>query len=230
MVCFVSGIDTGVGKTVATGLMARYFVSRGVDAITIKMVQTGNDNFSEDLAAHRAICGGATFPEDAAGLTAPQMFKFPASPHLAAKLEGRTVDLDAIASAVDRCAAAHEVVLVESAGGLAVPLTDEVLSADFAASCGWPLVLVASARLGSVNHSILSLEVARARGMEVLGVVFNEFPEVDPVLAADFPETMLRYLRTMGLPPNVVRMPRVPEGGPYPEVDFSPMFQNAMKL
>ena len=229
MVCFVSGIDTGVGKTVATGLMARHFAARGVDAITVKMVQTGNDGFSEDLAVHRAMCDGAEFPEDALGLTAPQIFKFPASPHLAARLEGRSVDLDAIAAAVDKWAAAHEVVLVESAGGLAVPLVEGVLSVDFAAEKGWPLVLVASARLGAINHTLLSLEAAHARGMDVLGVVLDEFPEVDPVLAADFPETILRHMRAMGLPPNVVHIPEVPQGGPYPDVDFSPIFPHFVK-
>ena len=68
----VSGIDTGIGKTVATAAMARALSGKGVDVITVKMVQTGNDGFSEDLEVHRAACGGRRFPEDARGLTAPQ--------------------------------------------------------------------------------------------------------------------------------------------------------------
>ena len=68
----VAGIDTGVGKTVATGQMARDLRSRGVDAITVKLVQTGNDGYSEDIDAHRAIMG-CRFPEDDQGLTAPQI-------------------------------------------------------------------------------------------------------------------------------------------------------------
>ena len=76
-VYFVSGIDTGIGKTAVTGLMARSLASAGRDAITVKLVQTGNDGYSEDIDAHRLICGGVRFPEDGAGLTAPQVFKFP---------------------------------------------------------------------------------------------------------------------------------------------------------
>ena len=73
---FVSGIDTDVGKTVVTGLMARHLASRGVDAITVKMVQTGCDGFSEDLDRHRLMCGIPPQGEDAEGLTAPQIFRF----------------------------------------------------------------------------------------------------------------------------------------------------------
>ena len=86
-VFFVSGIDTGVGKTVATGVMARWLLSRNISTATVKLVQTGCHEFSEDLDMHRAIMGIPPLPEDAAGLTAPQTFDFPASPHLAAALE-----------------------------------------------------------------------------------------------------------------------------------------------
>ena len=156
-VYFISGIDTGVGKTVVTGLMARWLRAAGRDVITVKMVQTGNTVFSEDLDSHREIAGMPRFREDDLGLTAPQIFAFPSSPELAARLEGRTVDLEKISHAVATCAAAHEVVLVEGAGGLAVPLTADTLAVDFAAAQGWPLILVASGRLGSINHIILSL-------------------------------------------------------------------------
>lgn len=90
---FVSGIDTGVGKTVVTGLMARFLLERGMNAATIKLVQTGNTGFSEDRDEHRRFMG-KTLPEDAENLTAPQIFAFPASPHLAAKLENRVVDVE----------------------------------------------------------------------------------------------------------------------------------------
>ena len=223
-VYFVSGIDTGIGKTVATGLMARSLRVRGIDAITVKMVQTGNDGFSEDLEAHRAMCGLGRLPEDEQGLTAPQIFRFPSSPLLAARLEGRKVDLAKIASSVKACAAAHEVVLVESAGGLCVPLTDEALSVDFAVAQGWPLILVTCGRLGSLNHTILSLEAAKARGMKVAGVAYNWFPGADPQIDEDSLAETRRALSRMGFPPAIVRVPRVPHGGPYPDIDFSELF------
>ncbi len=223
-VYFVSGIDTGIGKTMVAGIMARSLAAAGRDAITVKMVQTGNVGFSEDLEMHRAMCGGVRFPEDADGLTAPQIFKFPSSPQLAASLEGRIVDTTAIVRAVRRCAEHHEIVLVESAGGLAVPLTEKMLSVDLAASEGWPLVLVTCGRLGSINHTLLSLEAAKSRGMSVAGVVHNWCDGVDSTIDADTRKTVSRRLAMMGFPPIVIEVPRFNAEGPYPDVDFSEMF------
>ena len=224
-VFFVSGIDTGVGKTVVTGLLARWLRASGRDAITVKMVQTGNTGFSEDLDAHRALAGMPRLAEDDLGLTAPQIFSFPSSPELAARLEGRTVDLEKIAQSVATCAAAHEVVLVEGAGGLAVPLTADTLAVDFAAAQGWPLILVASGRLGSINHIILSLEAAKARGMSVAGVVYNWCDGVDSVIDADTPAVTRRALERLGYPPVVVKVAKqVRPVLPLSAVDFSPLF------
>ena len=219
----VSGIDTGIGKTVATGLMARYFAGRGIDAITVKMVQTGNDGFSEDLAAHRALSGHGRFPEDAEGLTAPQIFKFPSSPLLAAGLEGKTVDLDRIAEAVRICSSRHDVTLVESAGGLDVPLTTDILTADFAAGQGWPVILVTCGRLGAINHALLSLDAAKLRGLNVAGVVHNTYLSPDPRLDADAREAILRYLERLGYPPVLVPIPGI-DVSAAPDVDFSEIF------
>ncbi len=219
---FISGIDTGIGKTIATGLMARSLSARAVDVITVKMVQTGNDGFSEDLDAHRAMMGGARFPEDDQGLTAPQIFKFPSSPLLSAGLEGRKVDLGKIATAVEACAANHAVTLVESAGGLDVPLTEDVLSADFAAERGWPLVLVTCGRLGAINHALLSLDAAKMRGIEVAGVVHNSYFSDDQKLDDDALAAIRRHLLKLGYPQRIVRIPSVK--GATPDVDFSEIF------
>lgn len=224
-VYFISGIDTGIGKTVVTGLMARALAAAGRDVITVKLVQTGNDGYSEDIDTHRAICGGVRFPEDEAGLTAPQVFKFPSSPLLSAGLENRTVDVGVIIDAVHQCSARHEIVLVESAGGLHVPLTSDLLSVDVAAAEGWPLVLVTCGRLGSINHTLLSLEAAKTRGLPVAGVVYNWCEGADPLIDRDTPETTRRYLARWGLPPVVVRVPHFNLAGPYPDVDFSEIFQ-----
>ena len=223
-VYFVSGIDTGVGKTMVTGLMARWLAANGHDVTTVKLVQTGNSGFSEDIAEHRRICGGIQLPEDGEGLTAPQIFRFPASPLLAASLEGRHVDIDAIRQAVVRCAERREIVLAEGAGGLAVPLTEDVLTVDLAASCGWPLILVTCGRLGSINHTLLSLEAAKARGMKVAGVVWNWCAGTDPAIDADAQATTKRHLARLGFPQTIVTMPRFNPSGPYPAVDFSEIF------
>ncbi len=222
-VYFISGIDTGIGKTIATGLMARSLRARGVDAITVKLVQTGNDGWSEDLEAHRRIAGGERFYEDKLGLTSPQIFKFPSSPKLAAAREGRTVDLARIEMCVNACAEHHAVTLVESAGGLDVPLTSDTLAVDFAAARGWPMILVTCGRLGSINHTLLSIEAAKSRGMALTGVVHNWHPEADPEIDADSLETTREYLSRWGFPPVVVRIPKVTEGE-WPDIDFSEIF------
>lgn len=223
-VYFISGIDTDAGKTVAVGLAARYLLSKGVDAITVKLVQTGNPpGFSEDRAKHREMMGGVSFPEDAAGLTAPQIFRFPSSPHLAAALERRELDLNAIRNAVRQVSAAHDVTLVEGAGGLAVPLTEDLLTIDFVRQEGWPVLLVTSGKLGSLNHALLSIEALTARNMRLEGIIYNAGIPADPVIEQDTSRMIRKYLGKYGQPDSFVVMPSV-DFSRLPELDFSPVF------
>ena len=226
-VYFVSGIDTGVGKTIATGVMARWLLQRNVSVATVKLVQTGCHNYSEDLEMHRAIMGVPPFPEDIAGLTAPQTFDFPASPHLAAALEHRTVETDRIAASVREVSLRYEITLVEGAGGLAVPLTENLLTIDFAAAQGWPVILVCSGKLGALNHALLSIEALKARKMNLAGIVYNYCPEADPVIDADTPHMIEAAMRRIGYPPNLVRLSKwdiqTQDSAAMP--DFSPIFQ-----
>ncbi|MDR0933185.1 MAG: dethiobiotin synthase [Victivallales bacterium] len=226
-VYFISGIDTDIGKSIAVGMMARYLHQFGVKVITMKLVQTGNDGFSEDLNKHRSMMNVAPFPEDAEGLTAPQIFSFPASPHLAASLEKRTLDLDAIRRAVAELAKRYEVVLLEGAGGLAVPLNEELLTVDFVSELGSALILVTSGRLGSLNHTILSLEAAKNRGIAVAGVIYNRYPAADPIIDADSPRMIRKYLKRYRMPEAIVELPEIKE--PYVNVDFSPIFGDKTK-
>jgi len=207
-VVFVSGIDTGVGKTVVTGELARAAIAKGRDAITVKMVQTGNIGRSEDIEEHRRIMGVGELPEDAEGLTAPQIFAFPGSGHLAARLEGKRVNLKKITSSVEACARRRDLVLVESAGGLFVPLTSSVLTIDYLAERGWPLVLVTNGRLGSINHTLMSIEAAVRRGIALLAVVYDWAPDVDPIIDEDTPATIKAYLKRWGLDVPLLKLKR----------------------
>ena len=207
-IVFVSGIDTGVGKTVVTGEMARSAMAKGRDAITVKMVQTGNVGRSEDIEEHRRLMGVGEMPEDAEGLTAPQIFAFPGSAQLAARLEGRRVNLKRITRSVEECARRRDLVLVESAGGLFVPLTSSVLTIDYLAERGWPLVLVTNGRLGSINHTLMSIEAAAGRGIEIVAVVYDWAPDVDPVIDMDTPMAIKAYLKRKDLDVPLVRLKR----------------------
>ncbi|MBN8791597.1 MAG: ATP-dependent dethiobiotin synthetase BioD [Stenotrophomonas nitritireducens] len=191
-VIFVGGIDTEIGKTVVTGWLARQWIEQGREVITQKLVQTGCVGASDDILLHRRLMGSGLFDEDRDGTTMPALYAYPASPHLAAKLESRALDLDAIAAATARLRARYDTVLVEGAGGLLVPLTAELLTLDYVAAQGWPVILVTSGRLGSINHTLLSLEAIAARGIALHGIAWNSRDDgSDEVIAAE----SRRYLR-----------------------------------
>lgn len=189
---FVGGIDTEIGKTVATGWLARQWIEQGREVITQKLVQTGCVGASDDILLHRRLMGCGLFDEDRDGTTMPALYAYPASPHLAARLEGRALDLEAIAGATARLRARYGTVLVEGAGGLMVPLTAQLLTIDYVARQGWPVILVTSGRLGSINHTLLSLEAIAARGIALHGIAWNSRDDgSDEVIAAE----SRRYIR-----------------------------------
>jgi len=181
-VYFISGIDTGIGKTAATAFLARDFQSEGRRVITAKLVQTGCQGVSEDLLYHRRLMGCGWLEEDREGLTCTQIFSYPTSPHLAAAMEGRKFSSDLALKSIQTLAERWEVVLVEGAGGLMVPLTDDLLTIDLLAETKWPVYLVTSPRLGSLNHTLLSLEVLQSRSIPLAGMVYNTYrATIDPI-------------------------------------------------
>lgn len=175
-VYFVSGIDTDIGKSYATGYLARQWNAEGRRTITQKLVQTGNDGLSEDIERHRRIMGTGLLPEDEEGLTMPEIYSYPCSPHLAAEIDGRPVDFGKIEAATRLLSDRYDAVLLEGAGGLMVPLTRSLLTIDYVARMGYPVILVTSGRLGSLNHTLLSLEAMRRRGIALHTLAYNQYP------------------------------------------------------
>ncbi|MGZ3438301.1 MAG: dethiobiotin synthase [Polyangia bacterium] len=161
---FVTATDTGVGKTWVAGALVRAAVRRGLRVAAMKPCETGD---GDDGARLVAATGRAL--DDA--LARPYRFALPASPEVAARAEGRTIDLERIAAAYARLTADADFTIVEGAGGLLVPVAPGVLMADLAARLDLPLLVVARAWLGTVNHTLLTLEAARARRLAVAGVV-----------------------------------------------------------
>ena len=194
-VYFISGIDTGIGKTYATGCLAKLWNAQGKKTITQKLIQTGNVDISEDIEQHREIMGMGWFPEDESKLTMPEIFTYPASPHLATKIDGREIDFQKIENATEQLAEKYEVVLLEGAGGLMVPLTTDLLIIDYVAEKKYPVILVTSGRLGSINHTILSLEAIKSRGLELYAVAYNLKDESqDELISKDTAEYLKAYL------------------------------------
>jgi dethiobiotin synthetase len=224
-VYFISGIDTAAGKSIATGMLAKYLVSTGKKVITQKPAQTGCDGISEDIQTHRTIMGLPLLPEDVNGLTCSYNFKFPASPHLAAALENRAIDPEIIAAATSRLEKIYDVVLIEGAGGLSVPLTINTLTIDYLEQKKYPLILVCSGRLGGINHALLSLEIAWRRNIPVAGIVYNLFPAAAPVIAADTRQALRRYLKRFGYPESIVDLPEIPDLNQAGIIDFSTIFK-----
>lgn len=192
---FLSGIDTDAGKTYATAFLARRFMSEGCTVATQKFVQTGCVGFSEDIEAHRRLMGIDPLPEDRDLTTAPQIFTHPCSPQLAARLDGRPIDIEAIDRSRELLASRYDVLIIEGAGGLMVPLTDDYFTIDYAAERRLPLVLVTNSRLGSINHTILALEAIERRGCPLAYVIFNHHFDYDPEITADTLGFVQRYLR-----------------------------------
>ena len=171
---FVAGTDTGVGKTVVTGLLARALSLRGYRVATQKWVQTGR---TSDLDAHLRWMGRsrAEFRGFLSAM-APCALAAPVSPHLAAELGGSRIAVSRIRRGFELLSRHFDFVIVEGAGGLMVPLSRKKLLIDLAREFDLPVLLVAGNRLGAINHTLLSLEALKARKMKVLGVVFNNAP------------------------------------------------------
>ncbi len=224
-IIFITGIDTGIGKSVATGLMARWLALRGRTVITQKLVQTGcREPLAEDIAQHRRLMGTGLLDVDLDGTTCPCVFACPASPHLAARLEGRGVDVAAIDRATERLAARFEHVLVEGVGGVLVPLAGSLTVLDYVARRRYPLIVVGSLRLGSINHTLLTLEAAQRRGVEVRGLVLNGHHPASAEIAADSKQVFLEALPRYGYPPVIVEIPGFGDEAALPVTDFTPLF------
>jgi dethiobiotin synthetase len=167
---FITATDTGVGKTFVTCALARAAVRRGLRVAALKPCETGDGDDGERLLA---ACARDLDPS----LVRPYRFHLPASPDAAARAEGTSVDPARILAARDQLARDADLVLVEGAGGLLVPLNGELLMADLAAQLGYPLLIVARASLGTVNHTLLTIEAARRRDLRVAGVVLSRAVE-----------------------------------------------------
>ncbi len=168
----ITGTDTSCGKTVVTAGLARVLLRRGFRVRVCKPVATG-----AVLLDGRLLSDDARILAEAAGQTEPVTFwayQEPAAPPLAARCVGETLELEPIAQAVRQQFRPGVLTLVEGVGGLLCPLTDQATVADLANHLALPLLVVARRSLGTLNHTLLTLEVARTRGLAVAGVVVNE--------------------------------------------------------
>lgn len=162
--------------------------------ITQKFIQTGNDGMSEDIVVHRQIMGIGLTEEDRSMLTAPEIFSYPCSPDLAARIDKRDIDFGKIGRAAGELEKRYDIVLIEGAGGVMVPLKGEYLTIDYMKESGMPAIVVTNGQLGSINHTLLTLEAIRTRGIELAEVVYNGHFDKDAIICADTKQYIRGYL------------------------------------
>lgn len=186
---FVTGTSTEVGKTVVAAVLARTLAEEGRRVAVFKPAVTGLEEEGEtDHALLRRASGSNQSDEQ----IAPYRYQPPASPHLAAALAGEEIEPERLRQAAREAAADADAIVCEGVGGLLVPLSPTYLVRDLATDLGYPLVVVASPGLGTINHTLLTLESARAAGLEVAAVVLNPWPEDPTEIERDNRETIAK--------------------------------------
>ncbi|BAT72088.1 dethiobiotin synthetase [Thermosulfidibacter takaii ABI70S6] len=171
----VTGTDTGVGKTyVARGLI-KAFVAKGLVTLPFKPVETGCLDYPMDGRALVEAAQCNIKDEE----VVPLLFKEPLAPAVAEKIEGKRIDLHFLTEKFLQLKKKSDILVIEGAGGLLVPVTGKFTYADLANLWDLPLVVVARSKLGTINHTLLTLRVARAQGLKVLAVVLNGYEGAD---------------------------------------------------
>ena len=179
---FITGTDTEIGKTVIAGGLAAAFKSTGVDLGVMKPIATGGISHPSPHKAH-TVSEDAIFLKHAAqvddelDLINPICLRYPLAPSVAAQLEGVTIDLSRVDVAFNQLCQRHQFMVVEGVGGLAVPIQGDVVVADLAKRLNLPLLIVARANLGTINHTLLTVAFARLYDLEIRGIVLNGLRE-----------------------------------------------------
>lgn len=178
---FVTGTDTGVGKTLCAAALIHALVGRGIDVAPMKPVAAGtvvHDGSwaNEDSVALIRAAGSAARIED----VTPVLLREPMAPHIAAAREGRTITLEPVLAAFEKLASSGRFMVVEGVGGFRVPLSSSLDTVDLAAALRLPVVLVVGMRLGCLNHALLTAQAVRAAGLAFAGWIANG---IDPEMA-----------------------------------------------
>jgi len=171
---FITGTDTGVGKTFVAGLIINALKEKGIDVAVMKPVETGCAEKKGILMPNDALflqkTAGVT---DDLNLVNPYRFKEPIAPSAAARFERKTIKLSKIKNCYQRLASKHDFIIVESAGGLLVPLNRKETILDLIKLLKLPVIIIASINLGAINHTLLTVKYAKEAGIKVKGIIFN---------------------------------------------------------
>jgi dethiobiotin synthetase len=184
---FVTGTGTEVGKTVVAAAIARTLASEGRAVAVFKPVVTG---LEEGVEPDHALLRRAAGSRQSDAEIAPYRYDPPASPHLASALAGEEIDPEVLRETARAAAEGAEVLVCEGVGGFLVPLSPVYLVRDLAVDLDLPLVIAAGPGLGTINHTLLSIESARSAGLEVAAVVLTPWPAEPTEVEASNRETI----------------------------------------
>ena len=225
MILFVTAIDTGVGKTYATGLLGRYLRQITPSVITMKLAQTGCEGLSEDIIEHRRLMAIDLMPEDREGSTCPYVFPFPASPHLAAREAGTSISPERLQRAIHDLAERYEHVVIEGVGGLCVPLTETVTILDLLTEGRYPTLVVSTPKLGSINHTLLTLEALRSCDIPIAGILYNRHIKAPEPITKDSRVIFQDWLKHHNTPDTIIDLPHV-SADAIPDVSFEELMRS----
>ncbi len=172
---FITGTDTDVGKTVVTACLATLFINQGLDVGVMKPIETGVDPECSSAANSDAkfLMEVAGSP-DAETEVCPYRLKTPASPYQSAQIEGTQIQPSAILEKFKILQSRHKMMLVEGIGGLLVPITRNFNVADLVLEIGLPLIIVSRLRVGTLNHTLLTVNAAKQYGIKIKGIILNQ--------------------------------------------------------
>ncbi len=201
---FVTGTDTGVGKTIVTAALAQHFSAQGLNVGVMKPIETGIENPTE-LGPDASLLRWAAQSSDDDDLISPYRFQLPAAPCQAATSANEQIETDKIVSAYQNICQGKDIVLVEGAGGLMVPIRGGYIMADLARQLDLPLLIITHPRLGTLNHTLLTTFSARAMDMQIGGYIINQMPESPDKIEQGIPHLLssLASADLLGVLPEV---------------------------
>ena len=176
---FITGTDTGVGKTVIAAGLALVLRSRGIKVGVMKPVATGCYGLEKRLISQDAVYLMEAAENEYPAYTSPSRFRNPLSPNVAAMLEKKEVDLNQIRAAYKELQKNYDFIIVEGIGGLLVPLAKDYYVANLIREFQLPMAIVSKSGLGTINHTLLTVDAALIRGFDIRGIIFNRMPTVN---------------------------------------------------
>jgi len=204
---FITGTDTDVGKTVVSAGLALVLRSQGIRVGVMKPIATGCMNFGKRLVSADAAFLMEAAENEWTGYSSPSRYKHPVAPNVAAELEKREVDLDQIRKAYAELEKNYDFLIIEGVGGLMVPINPKYYVTDLIREFKLPMVVVAKPGLGTINHTLLTIDAARIRGLDVKGIIFNRVPRANLSIAE------------MSNPKVISELSKIPILGSLPDIE-----------